>query len=123
MPSMSREHVEFVEGSLRELVSKSLRELGALVLYVEVRYGKGIGPYMIAILDCDARQALEYWLKIVDRMRDHGIPIFVIWTGNANVTPEEMGAYVGRILTKMNVFLATREPIDVVKILREEWGI
>ena len=54
---------------------------------------------------------------------DHGIPIFVMWTGNANVTPKEMDAYVGGILAKMNVFLATREPIDVVKILREEWGI
>lgn len=123
MPSMLRELVESVEGSLKELVLNSLRELGAPVLNVEVRYGEGIGLYTLAILDCSARQALEYWLKIVDRVRDRDIPVFVVWTGSVDVTPEEMGAYIGTVLAKMNVFLATREPLDIVKILREEWGI
>ena len=123
MPSMLRELVEFVEGSLKEFVLDSLRELGAPVLDVEVRYGEGIGLYTLAILDCDARQALEYWLKVVDRVKDHGIPIFIAWTGSVDVTPEEMGAYIGKALARMNVFLATREPLDIVKILREEWGI
>jgi len=120
MPSMLRELVEFVEGSLKELVLNSLRELGAPVLDVEVRYGEGIGLYTLAILDCGARQALEYWLKIMDKVRDRGIPVFVVWTGNVDVTPEEMGAYIGKVLARMNVFLATREPLDIVKILREE---
>ncbi len=110
-------------GLLKELVLDSLRELGIPVLDVEVRYGEGIGLYTLAILDCGARQALEYWLRIVDRVRDRGIPVFVVWTGSVDVTPEEMGAYIGRVLAKMNVFLATREPLDIVKILREEWGI
>ena len=123
MPSMLRELVEFVEGSLKEFVLDSLRELGAPVLDVEVRYGEGIGLYTLAILDCGARQALEYWLKVVDRVKDHGIPIFIAWTGSVDVTPEEMGAYIGKALARMNVFLVTREPLDIVKILREEWGI
>ncbi len=110
-------------GSLKKLVLDSLRKLGAPVLDVEIRYGEGIGLYALAILNCGARQALEYWLKIADSVRDYNIPIFVVWRGNIDVTPEEMGAYIGRMLAKMNVFLATREPLDIVKILREEWGI
>ena len=113
---------EVVEVSLRELMLSSLRELGAPVLGVETRYSEGIGLYVLAILDCDARQALDYWLEIVDRVRGYGTPVFVRWTGRVDVGPEEMGVYIGRVLAKMSVFLATREPIDVVKVLREEWG-
>jgi len=114
---------ELVEGSLKELVLNSLRELGAPVLDVEIHYSEGIGLYMLAILDCNASQALKYWLMFVDRARSHGVPVFVTWTGSIDVMPEEMGAYIGRALARMNVFPATREPLDIVKILREEWGI
>ena len=119
IPSPAEEVVEF---SLRELMLSSLKELGAPVLDVEIRYSEGIGLYALAILDCDARQALDYWLEIVDRVRGYGIPVFARWTGRVDVEPEEMGVYIGRVLAKMSVFLATREPIDVVKVLREEWG-
>ena len=113
---------EVVEVSLRELMLSSLRELGAPVLGVEIRYSEGIGLYALAILDCDARQALDYWLEIVDRVWGYGTPVFVRWTGRVDVGSEEMGVYIGRVLAKMSVFLATREPVDMVKVLREEWG-
>jgi len=58
----------------------------------------------------------------VESVREYGIPIFVVWTGSTDVTPEGMGAYIGRILAKMNVFLATEKPVDVVRIIKEEWG-
>lgn len=120
IPGMLR---EFAEVSLKEIVMDSLRELGALVLDVEIRYGESIGLYALAILDCDARQALEYWLKIVDSVREYNIPVFITWTGNTDVTPEEMGTYIGKVLARMNVFLATEEPLDIVKIIEEEWGL
>jgi len=113
---------ELVEVSLRELMFSSLKELGAPVLDVDIRYSEGIGLYALAILDCNARRALDYWLEIVDRVRGYGIPVFVKWTGRVDVVPEEMGDYIGKVLAKMSVFLATKEPIDVVKVLREEWG-
>jgi len=114
---------ELVRLSLRELVLSSLKELGSPVLDVEIRYGEGIGLYALAILDCDAHQALEYWLKIVNRTREYGIPTFVMWTGDVDITPEEMGTYIGKMLARMDVFLATKKPLDIVKILREEWGL
>ncbi|MHC1629241.1 MAG: hypothetical protein ACXQTI_10520 [Candidatus Nezhaarchaeales archaeon] len=105
------------EGFLKELILNSLRELGILILDIETRHGEGIGLYALAILNCDARQALECWLRIVDKARDYGIPIFVMWTGNVDVSPEEMSTYIGRALAKMNVFPATREPLDIVKTI------
>ncbi|ADM27577.1 hypothetical protein Igag_0748 [Ignisphaera aggregans DSM 17230] len=110
------------EVSLKEIVMNSLRGLGAPILDVEIRYGEGIGLYALATLSCDARQALEYWLKIVDNVRGYNIPVFITWTGSTDVMPEEMGIYIGRALAKMNIFLATEKPIDIVKIIEEEWG-
>jgi len=111
------------EVSLREAVVDSLRKLGAPVLDVEIRRGEGVGLYALVTLNCGARRALKYWLKAVESVREYGIPIFVVWTGSTDVTPEELSAYIGRMLAKMNVFLATEEPIDVVRIIKEEWGL
>ncbi len=111
-----------VEISLKELVQTSLKKLGVPMLSVEIRYDEHLGLYALAILDCDARQALEYWLRIVDTVKSYGIPVFVAWTGRNDVSPEEMGSYIGRALAKMSVFLSTREPLDVAKILEEEWS-
>jgi len=122
-PLISSKFVEVSEVSLKEIVMDSIRELGVPILDVEVRYGEGMGLYALATLNCDARQALEYWLKIVDNVREHDMPIFVTWTGNTDLTPEEMGTYIGKVLARMNVFLATEKPIDIVKILEEEWGL
>jgi len=108
------------EVSLKEIVMNSLRGLGVPILDVEIRYGEGIGLYALATLNCDARQALEYWLKIVDNVREYNIPVFITWTGSTDVTPEEMGIYIGKALAKMNIFLATEKPIDVVRIIEEE---
>jgi len=108
-------------GLLKELVLDSLRELGIPALNVEVRHNENIGLYAVAVLDCNARRALEYWLKI-DRAKVHNIPVFITWTGDVDIPPEEMGIYIGKALAKMGVFLATEEPIDVVEI-REEWSI
>jgi len=114
---------ELLAVPLKEIVANALKGLGAPVLNVEVRYNEGTGLYILATLDCSARQALKYWLSIVDAMQRYDIPIFITWTGNVDVTPEEMGACIGKVLARMNMFLATKEPLDIVKILREEWGL
>jgi len=113
---------EEIIDKLKKPVFDSLKEFGAPVVDVEIHYDESIGFYALAILDCDAHQALEYWLKIVSRIREYSIPIFIMWKGNIDITPEEMGTYIGKVLAKMNVFLATKKPLDIVKILREEWG-
>jgi len=111
------------EISMREAVVDSLRKLDAPVLDVEIRRGECVGLYALVTFNCGARRALEYWLRVVDSVRKYGIPMFVAWTGGTDVTPEELDAYMGRILAKMNVFLATEKPIDVVRIVEEVWGL
>jgi len=121
--SPERQEVLERRSSLKGMVLSLLRELGAPVLSVEVRYDRDLGLYILAVLDCDARQALEYWLRIADLVSALRIPVFIAWLGHTDVEPEEMGSYLGRILTRMSVSPATREPIDIARILREEWGI
>jgi len=58
----------------------------------------------------------------VESVRKYGIPVFIAWTGSTDVMPEELGAYIGRALAKMNIFLVTEKPIDVVRIIEEEWS-
>jgi len=98
------------------------REVRApLLKSIEINYADKIGLYAVAVLQCSARRALEYWMKILDKVREYGIPVFVEWTGDTDVAPEEMGQYIGRALAKMNVFPATEKPLDIVKIVEEEW--
>jgi hypothetical protein len=115
--------VELTEFSLKKLIIHILRGTNMPILDVEIFHSENIGLYVLVILDCNARQALEYWLNIVDRTRELNIPIFVRWTGEVDVLPEEMGAYIGKILARMSIFLSTKEPIDVIKAIREEWGL
>lgn len=48
-------------------------------------------------------------MYILDKAKIYGVPVFIDWTGNTDVKPEEMGTYLGVILAEMNVFPATRE--------------
>ena len=59
-------------------------------------------------------EALRHWPDIADVARGLKIPIFITWTRGGEVPPEEAGAYVGRALAKMGVFLQTEGPVDVL---------
>jgi len=113
---------ELMGSSLRDQILSFLKGLGVPAIDVDIRRDEYLGQYIIAVLDCDARQALEYWVRVAGELRGQHPPIFVKWTGNTDVTPEEMGAYAGKALAKMNVFLITKEPIDISETLKEEWG-
>ncbi|ACB39445.1 hypothetical protein [Pyrobaculum neutrophilum] len=54
--------------------------------------------YIAVVLEHSAREALKSWLDISDRLRVCGIniPIFVDWTGQIDVTPEELGTHLER---------------------------
>ncbi|ABL88634.1 hypothetical protein Pisl_1478 [Pyrobaculum islandicum DSM 4184] len=82
-----------------------------------------IGIYIAVVLEYNAREALKSWLDILDRLGEYGIniPIFVDWTGQMDVTPEELGTYLGKALAKMDLLLIMQEPIDAVEAVREEW--
>ena len=110
--------------SLRTLIERSLKKLGTPLLEsIEINYADKIGLYAVAILQCNARQALDFWMKILDEMQEFEIPILVEWTGDTDITPEEMGQYIGKALAKMKIFLVTEKPLDIIKIIEEEWGL
>ena len=110
------------ETTLTVSIRNALRSLGAPVIDVEIRHDEHLGSYALALLECNARQALRHWLNITDVARELGMPIFVAWTGENDAAPEEAGGYVGRALAKMGVFLRTKGSIDVLKALKEEWS-
>ena len=96
-----------------------LRELGVPAVSIETRQHPHLGAYIVITVDADARQAFEYWLGILERLGEVETPVFVMWTGEVNLEPEEMGRLLAKTLARMNVFLATVEPIDAVELLRE----
>ena len=70
-----------------------------------------------------ASEALALWEELVEKLHPQlKAPIFVTWSGDTDVEPAELGRRVGALLARMRVSLLTlREPVDVVKELREEW--
>jgi len=97
-----------------------LKSLGVPVISVEVRENPHLGIYVTLKVNADARRALELWLRLLEVPWSIKIPLFVEWTGRTDVSPEELGRYLGRALAKMGVFPSTVEPIDAVKMVREE---
>ena len=110
------------ERTLAAIVKDALRNLGTPVISVEMRHNESLGLYAVALLDCDMGEALRHWPDIADVARGLKIPIFITWTRSGEVPPEEAGAYVGRALAKMGVFLQTEGLVDVLEALREEWS-
>ncbi len=108
--------------TLAAIVKDALKNLGVPVISVEMRHSESLGLYALALLDCDMGEALRRWPEIADVARELGVPIFVAWTRGGEMPPEEAGAYVGRALAKMGVFLQTEGPVDVLEALREERG-
>ena len=69
-----------------------------------------------------AREAMKAWLKAIDELNALGIrkPIFYEWTGELDLSPEELGRFLAEALLKMGLPLATKEPFDAAAILRKE---
>lgn len=118
---MAKLMTETREG-IRDLVG-ILKEHGVPVVSIEVKWNPHLGAYIMMIVDADARQALDLWLRLLDRPLRLEAPLFVMWTGRIDVSPEEMGGFVGKALAKMGLFPSTVEPIDAVRMLRDEWGL
>ena len=100
-----------------------LRSLGAPAVSAEAREDRWVGPYVVVLLDCGARCAVEYWLRAAPiARREVGVPVFVMWAGEADLPPEELGRYVGEAMAAMDAFPAFEEPSDVRRELEEGWG-
>ena len=120
---VDREELSLVEEPRkgRDILSLLKDKLGAEVLSVNVKELADRPPYIEVVVQAGARRAMELWLSTLEDLRHLELPIFFTWTGETDLPPEELGALLAKALAKMGLHLATEEPIDAVKVLREEW--
>jgi hypothetical protein len=108
------------------LISHLARELtGRDVIRGIVTYGDpDYGPVVRLVVDLDAREALDLWLKLVRLIpyKRYGIVIGVRWLGENNVSKDELIDYVVKIMVEGGLRTTALEPLDVVRELRGERG-
>jgi hypothetical protein len=79
-------------------------------------------PVIRLVVDLDAREALELWLKLVELLSysRYKIVIEVKWLGKNNVSKDELVNYIVKIMIKSSLRTIVLKHVDAVKELREE---
>ena len=72
------------------------------------------------IIHADAKQALELELKLAEAFL--GVPIAVKWTGEMNVSEDELADYLVEIMMKSGLRPKALRGFDAVKFVREGRG-
>jgi len=82
-----------------------------------------LDSYILVEVDGNASEALALWERLVDELYPRvKEPIFVVWSGDTDVEPAELGRRVGALLARMRVSLFSLEnPVDVVEELEKGW--
>lgn len=96
---------------------------GDKVEKVTYGYDAEFGNIIRIGLTQNAREAFESWLKLLDKIdtRDLGINIRVDWTGEDNLSDDELVDYMVEIMLKSGVGPKVSEDFDSVKAVREGW--
>jgi hypothetical protein len=68
---------------------------GVRIRSVKVKADKNLGTYVVFALEANTGEALQFWEKIVATM---GIPVLVDWEGEVDISPEELGQRMKRLL-------------------------
>jgi len=91
-----------------------------VMIYSDPNYGL----VMRLIVDLNAKDALELWLRLVEKFpyRRYGIVLGVRWTGENNVSEDELINYVVKIMITSGLEPIAKRALDVVGELREERG-
>ena len=90
------------------------------MIYRDPNYGLSIR----LIVDLNAKEALELWLRLVEKFpySRYGIVLGVRWTGENNVSEDELISYVVKIMITSGIEPVAKRALDVVGELREERG-
>jgi hypothetical protein len=89
---------------------------------MSIEYHKGpMGLYIVITIDSDASNVVEQWLQVADKMGGLG-SVILKWSGETNVTPEELGRYLSMIFAKMGVYLSMSSSFKVLESLRDGWS-
>jgi hypothetical protein len=91
-----------------------------IMIYNDLNYGLSIR----LIVDLNAKEALELWLRLVEKFpySRYGIVLGVRWTGENNVSEDELINYVVKIMITSGIEPIAKRALDVVEELREERG-
>jgi hypothetical protein len=82
-----------------------------------------LGSYIEIELAAKASTALRVWETLVETVYPVlKVPVFVLWTGETDIPPAELGKRIGSLLAKMKVSpLTLKHPVDAVKELKDNW--
>jgi hypothetical protein len=85
-------------------------------------YDPDYGPVIRLVVDLNAREAIDLWLKLVKLIpyERYGIVIGVRWLGEDNVSRDELVDYMVKIMVEGGLRTTALEPLDIVKELQEE---
>ena len=102
----------------RELTERDV--IQGIVTYSDPDYG----PVVRLVVDLNAREALDLWLKLVRLIpyTGYGVVIGVRWLGEDNVSRDELVDYLVKIMVEGGLRTTVLEPLDVVRGLRGERG-
>ena len=98
---------------------------GLVVLDVRSRVDEFYDLYYVEVtVDSTAKRALRLWVKLIDGLKAIGynFPVFVRWSRETDVEPEEFGYFVGVALAKMGIKLRSEKCIDGVELVRKIRG-
>jgi hypothetical protein len=68
---------------------------GVRIKSVKVKSDKNLGTYIVFALEANTGEALQFWEKIVATM---GMPVLVDWEGEVDISPEELGQRMKKLL-------------------------
>jgi hypothetical protein len=102
----------------RELTGRDV--IRGIVTYDDPDYG----PVVRLVVDLNAREALDLWLKLVKLIpyTRYDVVIGVRWLGEDNVSRDELVDYVVKIMVEGGLRTTALEPLDVVRELLGERG-
>lgn len=97
---------------------------GDRVLKVETYMDMDYGVVVKVTIDLSAREALEFWLKMVKHLKQEKYSVIVVveWIRGQDVSEDELVDYIVRILLESGLKPKALPGFDVVRIIREERG-
>jgi hypothetical protein len=105
-------------------ISELARELAGRDVIKEIRTYKDpdYGTVIEITFDLDAKEALDLGLKLIKSIsfKECEAIIDVKWTGENNVTKNEIEDYLVEVMKEECYRPKAKEPLDIVRELREE---
>ena len=77
-----------------------------------------LGPLVTVMVDSDAKEALEVWVKAAEEVRGKGFILDVTFTGKKDLSDEEIVEYIARADVRMGIPIFIDDTFDAVSAVR-----